>query len=238
MKRTDSLFCFAVALLFVLLALVSFFGCDKAPPPGAAKPDPVVDFNATKASAEQGGARAQNMLGELYAHGQGGPQDYAQAARWYRQAADQGLPAAQCNLAALYAAGAGVKSDPGEAFKWYRRAADQGSADAQYNLAQMLSMGIGVKRDLREAIRFYHLAAEQGDGLSQYNLARRYREGKDVAADPVQAYFWFTLAAANGVEDALPLRAVLKKEMTRQQIAEAGRKVEEFKSKVPQAAAK
>ncbi|MBI3414680.1 MAG: sel1 repeat family protein [Verrucomicrobia bacterium] len=217
-----------LALWLVMLALA---GCDQAPPPATAKPEPAVDFNATKTKAEQGDAAGQNTLGDLYARGSGIPQDYTNAAKWYRLSAEQGFAAAQCNLAALYAAGAGVTNDAAEAVKWYRQAADKGSADAQYNLAQMLSVGRGAKRDAREAIRLYQLAAEQGDGLSQYNLARRYREGKDVPADAVQAYFWFTLAGANGVADAVPMRKILKKDMTRGQIAEAERKAAEFKSK-------
>jgi TPR repeat protein len=236
MKKFGSFPGFAAALLSLWLALETFVGCEKAPSPLAPKPEPAIDLRATQAKAERGDAAAQNILGDLCARGQGVPQDYAQAAKLYRQAADQGFAVAQCNLAALYAAGAGVKSDPAESVRWYRKAADQGSADAQYNLAQMLSMGIGAKRDIREAIGLYRLAAEQGDGLSQFNLARRYQEGKDVPPDAVEAYFWFALATANGVEDALQMRNVLKKKMTRQQIADAERKVARFKSRSATAA--
>ena len=223
--------------LGLLLVWLTLAGCAKPTGTETAKLEPAVDFNASKIQAEQGDARAQNLLGDLYAKGKGAPQDYSLAAKWYRQAAEKGLAAAQGNLAALYAAGAGVNIDPTEAVKWYRLAAGQGDADAQYNLAQMLSMGTGAKRDGREAVRLYQLAAEQGDGLSQYNLARRYREGKDVPVDPGQAYFWFTLAAANKIADASPLRDVLKKEMTRPQIAEAERRAIEFKLKPRGAAA-
>jgi hypothetical protein len=237
-KKFESFLGFAVVLLSLSLALAMFVGCEKAQSPVAPKAQPAVDLIATKAKAEQGDAAAQNILGDLWAHGKGVPQDYAQAAKWYRRSADQGFALAQCNLAALYAAGAGVKSDSTEAVRWYRKAADQGSADGQYDLAQMLSMGIGAKRDIREAIRLYHLAAEQGDGLAQFNLARRYQEGKDVSPDSVESYFWFALASANGVEDALQMRNGLKKEMTRQQIVEAERKVAGFRSRTPTAPTK
>jgi Sel1 repeat-containing protein len=237
-KTFGSFLGFAVVFLRLALALATFVGCEKAQSPAAPKPQPAIDLIGTRAKAEQGDAASQNILGDLWAHGKGVAQDYTQAAKWYRQAADQGLAVAQCNLAALYAAGAGMKSDPAEAVRWYRKAADQGSADAQYNLAQMLSMGIGAKRDIGEAIRLYHLAAAQGDGLSQFNLARRYQEGKDVSSDPVEAYFWFALASASGVEDALPMRDRLKKEMTRQQIVEAERKIAGFKSRTPKAVTK
>jgi len=35
-------------------------------------------------AAEQGYASAQNNLGFMYAYGRGVPQDYAEAAKWYR----------------------------------------------------------------------------------------------------------------------------------------------------------
>ena len=40
--------------------------------------------------AEQGYAEAQSMLGFMHYHGEGVPQDYAEAALWYRRAAEQG----------------------------------------------------------------------------------------------------------------------------------------------------
>jgi TPR repeat protein len=47
---------------------------------------------------DQGHADAQNNLGTCYYNGQGVPQDYAQAAGWYRKAADQGFALAQRKL--------------------------------------------------------------------------------------------------------------------------------------------
>jgi len=40
--------------------------------------------------AERGDAEAQDILGNMYYNGQGVPQDYKEAARWYRKAAEQG----------------------------------------------------------------------------------------------------------------------------------------------------
>jgi TPR repeat protein len=218
----------SAALCILILVLT---GCNPAPSSPPAARAPVADFASTKAKADQGDPAAQNRLGDLYARGEGVKQDYKEAARWYRMAADQHIPAAEASLAGLYAAGAMGQPDLAEAVKWYRLAADQGSTDAQYNLAQLLSRGEGAKRDIKEALRLYQLAAAQGDGLSQYNLARRYREGKDVPKDPVQAYVWFTLAEANGVSDGAPMLAALKREMTREQVAEAERRLAEFKAK-------
>ena len=44
--------------------------------------------------AEQGDAAAQYNFGVMYAKGQGEPQDYVEAVRWYRSAAEQGLSGA------------------------------------------------------------------------------------------------------------------------------------------------
>jgi hypothetical protein len=48
--------------------------------------------------AEQGIADAQFNLGQLYANGQGVPQDYVRARQWYEKAAVQGEVLAQFNL--------------------------------------------------------------------------------------------------------------------------------------------
>ena len=55
-------------------------------------------FTETLELASQGVAVSQYNLGVMYANGEGVPQDYAEAVRWYRLAADQGLGEAQLNL--------------------------------------------------------------------------------------------------------------------------------------------
>jgi hypothetical protein len=47
----------------------------------------------------------------MYANGEGVPQDYKGAVKWFRLAADQGLSGAKCILSELYATGAGVNKD-------------------------------------------------------------------------------------------------------------------------------
>jgi TPR repeat protein len=61
--------------------------------------------------AEHGDTDAQSRLGALYYNGEGVPQDYAAAAKWFRLAAEQGNPEAQNNLGMLYADGTGVTQD-------------------------------------------------------------------------------------------------------------------------------
>jgi hypothetical protein len=45
-----------------------------------------------RTAAEQGKAAAQSNLGLMYAKGQGVPQDYAEAVRWFRKAAGHSGP--------------------------------------------------------------------------------------------------------------------------------------------------
>ena len=74
--------------------------------------------------AEQGDAKAQSALGEMYDKGMGVPKDTQEAVQWYRKAADQGFASAQHNLGVLYAEGRGVPQDDQEAVQWWRKAAD------------------------------------------------------------------------------------------------------------------
>ncbi len=71
----------------------------------------------------------------MYDNGQGVPQDYAEAVKWYRMAAEQGDAKAQSNLGFMYDNGQGVPQDYAEAAKWFRLAAEQGDADAQFTSA-------------------------------------------------------------------------------------------------------
>jgi len=83
---------------------------------------------------EQGDASAQFNLGVKYDNGQGVPQDYQEAVKWYRRAAEQGDASAQYNLGVKYDNGQGVPQDFVEAMKWYRLAAEQGIARAKKSL--------------------------------------------------------------------------------------------------------
>ena len=69
-------------------------------------------------------------LALLYAEGKDVPQDYAEAAKWYRKAAEAGDAKAQLFLADMYRDGKGVPKDLRQAEKWYRQSAKQGQSEA------------------------------------------------------------------------------------------------------------
>jgi TPR repeat protein len=184
-------------------------------------------------SAEQGNAKAQCELGYMYDFGQGVPQDYKKAIRWYRKAAEQGYAEAQYNLGHMYDKGQGVPQDYKEAVRWYRKAVEQGYAKAQYNLGYMYSIGQGVPQDYKEAVRWCRKAAEQGVAKAQCVLGLMYDFGQGVPQDYIRAYAWFNLAASQGNTDAAGFRNNLADTfMTPQQIAVAQELTVELQDKI------
>jgi len=81
-------------------------------------------------AADQGVAEVQFLLGECYEHGDGVPQDYAEAVKWYRKAADQGDADAQYNLGLCYNQGQGVPQDEAESYVWMSLSAANGKTMA------------------------------------------------------------------------------------------------------------
>ena len=90
-----------------------------------------------RARAGQGDLTAQVALGDLFAAGDGVPQDEAEALRWYRMATDQGST---------------------EAVSGIHRIAEQGNAEAQLGLGGMYFSGRGVPEDAAEGVRWWRLA--------------------------------------------------------------------------------
>ena len=184
--------------------------------------------------AEQGVASAQCNLGYMYNHGQGVPQDYKEAARWYRKAAEQGYAEAQYFLVFSYKDGQGVPQDYKEAARWCRKAAEQGYAEAQGTLGLIYKYGQeGVPQDYKEAAMWYRKAAEQGVAMAQYNLGYMYYKGQGVPQDYIRSYAWFNLAASQGDTNAAEYRNDLGNTfMTPKQIAAAQELTVELQNKI------
>src|SRR6185312_11351087 len=123
----------------------------------------VASANAARAQAERGDAKAESLLGHMYYHGEGVPQNYAEAFRWYSKAADQGDAKAEYTIGYMYRRGEGVPVNYAQALLWCKKAADQNEKEAQYVLGGMYYYGEGVPQDYAEANRWFRKAAEQGD---------------------------------------------------------------------------
>ena len=149
-------------------------------------------------SARAGDATAQISVAHAYSEGQSVPQDYAQAALWYRKAAEQGEHKAEFDLGLLFSEGKGVTQDDGQAAGWYRKAAEQGDRYAQRKLGSLYEDGFGVAQDYNQAVSWYHKAADQDDPEAQYKLGQMYYGGQGVQQDYTMAVFWDRRAAEQG----------------------------------------
>src|SRR5260370_41643994 len=77
----------------------------------------------TMTLAQRGDARAQAILGFMYANGRGVPQSYDVAVDWYLQSAEQGDSTGQYLLGLMYDKGFGVTPNVILAHKWLNLAA-------------------------------------------------------------------------------------------------------------------
>ena len=148
--------------------------------------------------ALQGDADAQVRIGYRYKNGQGVPQDYAKALKWYLKSAEQGNRYGQMHLGTLYYFGLGVSKYFNTAFELFRKAADQNNAEAQTNIGVMYARGDGVPQDYTAAVNWFRKAAELGDDNGQLYLGIRYEAGQGVLQDHEVAAFWYKKAAAQG----------------------------------------
>ncbi len=150
-------------LFIVVTALCAFPACmDQRLAPYVVLGNQAAKVEEFRAVAEQGNAEDQYNLGVRYHRGQGAPQDYQEAIRWYRLAATQGYSDAQYTLCVMSDIGRGLLQDYQEALRWCRLAADQGQGGAMYNLGAHYHSARGVSHDLLQAHMWYNLAAAHG----------------------------------------------------------------------------
>lgn len=96
--------------------------------------------------AEEGSAKAAEILGTLYMEGKLMPRQPGLASAWYEKAAAAGSFRAMYELAKI----AESESPPNfaNALELYRKAARKGDARSMYRLGEMYTGGLGVTRDL------------------------------------------------------------------------------------------
>ena len=148
--------------------------------------------------AEQGNTKAQSHLGYMYYVGEGVPQSFEEAVKWYGKAAVQGDRDAQYNYAVAYAFGEGARQDYKEAAIWYRRAAEQGHPIAQYSLGISYTYGEGVPQDEKLAAEWFIKSAEAGYENAQVMVGSLYHTGDGLPKDYTKAVGWYRKAADRG----------------------------------------
>jgi TPR repeat protein len=91
----------------------------------------------------------------MYTNGQGVPQDYKAAVKWYRLAAEQGDASAQFNLGLMYKNGQGVPQNYIMAYMWFNLAAangDKGAVKGRDIVAKLLTQAdLGKAQEMSRA---------------------------------------------------------------------------------------
>ena len=141
------------------------------------------------AFAQQGDARAQNLVGEAYLDGvHGFAKDEAEGVRWLRLSVEQGFAGAQATLGWAYQSGmGGLQVDWVEAARLYRLAAEQGEAGGLVNLGALYLQGRGVDQNFEEARRLFLLALPLDVAAAPANLGLMYEMGYGVPVNLRQA---------------------------------------------------
>jgi hypothetical protein len=89
---------------------------------------PAEHVRCLREEAERGDMLSQHSLGLAYLVGDATPQDYEEAAKWFRRAANQGHPTSQFHLSAMYKSGrGGVPKDIVLSLMWLTLSAAQGN---------------------------------------------------------------------------------------------------------------
>ena len=125
------------------------------------------------------------------------------------------------------------RGDYAKALREWRPLAEQGEARAQFYLGMLYENGDGVPEDFGKAREWYQKSADQGHANAQFYLGLMSAFGRGAPLDLVQAHMWYSLAAGNGHARAALHRNDLAKEMKPAQIAEAQKRMKEWKPKSP-----
>ena len=140
--------------------------------------------------AEKGFAKAQLLVGDCYANGQGVFMDTEEAVKWYRSAADQDLPEAQHRMFVCCRDGIGGERNSANAAKWCRKAADAGLEEAMFDMGMLYVTGSGVEQNAKNAFRWFRKGAERGHPMCLYKFGLCYKLAFGVEKDEDEASKW------------------------------------------------
>ncbi|MBL1147779.1 MAG: sel1 repeat family protein [Pseudomonadota bacterium] len=121
-------------------------------------------------TARAGSAEAQEMVGMMFAQGQGTKQDDVQALRWLERAAQNFQPLAMHHVGVRYFGGQGVKRDVLNAAKWlslsvefYGDDTSDASERARQDLKNMMArLSLREQRQVQNAVREWRTENKAG----------------------------------------------------------------------------
>ena len=133
---------------------------------------------------------ASHMLALLYLEGRGVEQNSEQAEIWFKKSIELGgTRIAFADLGAMYMLGTGVEKDSEQALYWWNQGDKQGDAVSQVNLGAFYY----EEKQNDKAFRFFRKAAQQGNVPAMYHTSMMYAHGKGVLKNNTQSYKWLSL---------------------------------------------
>jgi TPR repeat protein len=150
---------------------------------------PIEPLSETRRRAEEGNRVSQWKLGRAHSSGEGVPQDYAEALKWYRKAADAGYKLAVEMIGYCYLYGEGVPQDHAEAAKWLRRSTPSQCGIAELTLGKFYFYGDGVQQDYAEAVKWL-LGALSGELYEESNDETGYLLARVYALEALPQWRW------------------------------------------------
>ena len=140
--------------------------------------------------ATNGHAKAQLLIGDCFANGQGVLKNTNEAVKWYRQAAYKELPEAQYRMFVCYRDGVGVERNLENAAKLCRKAAEAGLYEAMFDMGMLYVEGAGVDANAESAFRWFLKGAECGYPPALYKCGQCYKIGYGVEKNEDEAAKW------------------------------------------------
>lgn len=143
------------------------------------------------------------MMGVATEEGKGIPQNFADAAVWYKKAVDMGQNEAFAYLGSAYLDGRGIPADEAEAVNIFQAGAERGDAKSQRKLAVLYTQGRGLPYDYEKALSWCLEAAKSGDIQAMYLTGAMYEKGIGTIRNVEEARRWYKQAAeyTSGGED-------------------------------------
>jgi TPR repeat protein len=160
------------------------------------------------ASANQGEAESQFILGLAYRDGwEGTIKSGSTAAKWRDLAAELGDQRPSLVFGLLQKEEDRIMKDGAEAVRWLSVAAGQGDDYARVILGDMLLEGDGVPADWRGGTEWIRKSANAGFAPAQFRLGLIYMVGDEsTPRNEIEALAWFIVAAESGSKTAQAYR--------------------------------
>ena len=151
------------------------------------------------------------IIGYMYSKGQGTPQNYEEADRFFQLARKEINSDLQLLIGKMYLYGQGVHKNNEKANELIFLSARNGNSDAENFLGYLYQHGIIVYRDLERAFGWYETSAKKGNPNGAIILGLLYRDGEGVEQNHIKSHMWFNLAQSSFTREGNDLHEKAKR---------------------------